>query len=369
MIAMIGGGITSLSIGWLLAKAGQPVTIFERDETGRGATWAAAGMLTPWVSPDDPAASPTFNLQMDSLALWPNFARQLEAATNIPLDYRADGRLFVVLDHEDVAGLEHHYEFNQQLGLSLEWQTGDQARKLEPHLPSSVTNAVFAPTVCCVDNRQVALALRQAFLQAGGTLREKTAVQGVWVDQNRVRGVRLANETVSAETVVLAAGAWSNQISDLPETVQLAVRPVKGQMLALQMPPDAPLVNRMVTGPVILIPRSDGRLLVGATIEEQGFDTHVTAGAIWDMLSCARQMLPAIDRLPLIETWAGLRPASADNLPVLGPTGISGLVIATGHFRHGILLAPITAQAISHYIQTGQVMDVIKPFAPTRFNN
>jgi len=214
----------------------------------------------------------------------------------------------------------------------------------------------------------VALALRDAFVQAGGTLREHTEAQGVIIEDNQVRGVRLHNERLPAETVVLAAGAWS-QITSLPQSVRPPVHPVKGQMIVVQMPPAAPLINRMVTGPIYLIPRSDGRLLIGATVEDKGFDTQVTAGAVFDMLGRARQMLPHLDDLPIVDTWAGLRPASTDEIPVLGPTNVNGLIVATGHYRHGILLAPITAQAITHYILTGQIVDVIQPFSPLRFAN
>ena len=367
MIAIIGGGISGLSIGWFLAKQGQAVTILERDEAGKGATWAAAGMLTPWIAAD-PKEKPVFQLQLTGHALWPEFAGELESTTGIKLDYRTEGRLFVVLDHEDTEGLRVRYEFNRKLGLSLDWLSGSEARRLEPNLSPTVTNAVFSPTAHWVDNRQVALALRDAFVQAGGTLREHTEAQGVIIEDNQVRGVRLHNERLPAETVVLAAGAWS-QITSLPQSVRPPVHPVKGQMIVVQMPPADPLINRMVTGPIYLIPRSDGRLLIGATVEDKGFDTQVTAGAVFDMLGRARQMLPHLDDLPIVDTWAGLRPASTDEIPILGPTNVNGLIVATGHYRHGILLAPITAQAITHYILTGQIVDVIQPFSPLRFAN
>jgi glycine oxidase len=305
---------------------------------------------------------------MDSLALWPDFARNLEAATDIKLDYRTEGRLFVVLDHENAEGLRAKYKFNRSLGLPLEWLSGDEARKLEPNLSPVVTNAVFSPTAHWVDNRQVVLALKKAFTQSGGILRENTEAFGVAIENNRVRGVRLADEVLTAETVVLAAGAWS-RITSLPESVRPPVRPVKGQMIAVQMPLNEPLVSRMVTGPIYLIPRSDGRLLIGATVENKGFDTRVTAGAVFDILDKARQMTSEIDNLPIIETWAGLRPASTDEAPILGPTSIDGLIVATGHYRHGILLAPITAQVISRHILTGQMPDIVTPFSPLRFSS
>lgn len=369
MIAIIGGGICGLSIGWYLAQEGQPVTVLERGQAGRAATWAAAGMLTPWSAPTEKDDS-KFKLQLASHALWPNFARNLEAATDINLDYRTQGRLFIILDHEDARGLKEHYQVNKKRGLPVEWLSGDEARQREPHLSPAVTDAVFTPTGHLVDNRQVALALCRAFEQAGGTLRQQTEVRQIVVKNNRVQGVRLSNgEMLPAKTVVLAAGAWSQKIAGLPADTRPPVRPVKGQMLALQMPPNQPLIKHMVTGPIYLLPRTDGRLLIGATVEEKGFDTQVMAGAIFDMLGRARQMLPAIDELPIVETWAGLRPATPDESPILGPTGIQGLIAATGHYRHGILLAPITAQAICRLVLTGKIMPEIEPFLPQRFND
>lgn len=366
MIAIIGGGINGLSIGWFLAKQGRAVTILERGEAGKAATWAAAGMLTPWsATPGEEAAFP---LQLAGHKLWPNLAQELEAATGINVDYRTEGRLFVVLDHEDVDGLRAKFNLNRDLGLPLEWLSGPEARELEPHLSPAVTDAVFSPTAHWVENRQVALALRQAFTQAGGTLCEHTEAQGIVIENNQVRGVRLNNDMLAAETVVLAAGAWS-QITSLPKSARPPVHPIKGQMVVVQMPAGPPLVNRMVTGPIYLIPRSDGRLLIGATVEDKGFDTQVTAGAVFDMLDRARQILPHLDELPIVDSWAGLRPASTDEYPIIGPTNVDGLLVATGHYRHGILLAPITAQAVTQYILTGQIMDEIAPFSPLRFAN
>jgi glycine oxidase len=321
-------------------------------------------MLCPWYVPNSTHKA-FFQLQGASHKLWPDFARNLQEATNIDIDFRTEGRLRIILDHEDVNSLRHEFEINRKLGLALEWLPGDEIRRREPHLTVAVTDGVFAPDYL-VDNRQVALALKAAFQQAGGQLRERSEVKEIIIENGRATGVRLAGEEIAADTVILAAGSWVSQIAGSLSD-QLPVRPVKGQMLALQMPPDEPLLRHMVTGPIYLIPRSDGRLLVGATVEEQDFNTQVIAGAIYDMLDRARQMLPAIDDLPIIESWAGLRPATADKLPIMGQTSVAGLFVSTGHFRHGILLAPITAQAMCNLILTRQVMDEIKPFSPKRF--
>jgi glycine oxidase len=188
------------------------------------------------------------------------------------------------------------------------------------------------------------------------------------VANDRVQGVRLADKMLMVKTVVLAAGAWSRDIDGLPDEVRPPVRPVKGQMLAVQMPRHAPLLKHVVWGPdAYLVPRLDGRLLIGATVEEQGFDMQLTAGGIFELLRGAWETLPGIYDLPIVELWAGLRPGSRDDAPILGPTRVEGLIMATGHFRNGILLAPVTAYAISHFILTGELIETVKPFTLERF--
>ncbi|SVE01650.1 uncharacterized protein METZ01_LOCUS454504, partial [marine metagenome] len=184
----------------------------------------------------------------------------------------------------------------------------------------------------------------------------------------RVNGVRTEDETLGAETVVLAAGPWSHDIGGLPENLRPPVRPLKGQMLALQMPPDGALLDHVVWGPdIYLVPRLDGRLLIGATVEEMGFDPSITAGGAMDLLRDAWETLPGIYDLPVVETWVGFRPASRDDAPILGPTALDGLVMATGHHRNGILLAPITARAVADYVLSGEVPTAIAGFDIERF--
>ncbi len=367
MVLIIGGGISGLGIGWYLARAGCPVTVLERDEAGHGATWAAAGMLAPHVEAE-PTEEKLLPLQLASHAAWAGFARELEEASGIAVDYRTEGTLVVALNRDDVERLRFQYNFQRQLGLPVEWWYGDQLRELEPHLARGVVAGIFSALDHQVDNRKAALALRAAFLRAGGVLREHTPVAEIIIEDNRAQGVRTAEGRLLAETVVLAAGAWSRGIGGLPDSVRPPVRPVKGQMLAAQMPPHSPLIQHVVWGQdVYLVPRLDGRLLIGATVEEQGFDTQLTAGGVMRLLQGARDILPEVCNLPLIELWAGLRPGSRDDAPILGLTEIQGLILATGHHRNGILLAPITAQSISHLILTGEVMEEIKPFNVERF--
>jgi glycine oxidase len=368
MIAIIGGGVCGLGIGWRLAQAGRAVTVFDRGRAGSGATWAAAGMLAPQVEAE-PSEEPLLALAMTSRDMWADFAAEVEAASDLAVDYRTEGTLVVAHDRDDVERLRHRHDFLAGLGLELEWMSGAAARDREPHLAPGVSAAVYSALDHQVDNRKLAAALREAFIRASGDLRENTPVEEVLLDGDRVNGIRTVDETLGAETVILAAGPWSHDIGGLPEDLRPPVRPLKGQMLALQMPPTEPLLSHVVWGPEIyLVPRLDGRLLIGATVEEMGFDASITAGAIMDLLRDTWETLPGIYDLPVVETWAGFRPASRDDAPILGPTTVDGLVMATGHHRNGILLAPITAHAVADYVLSGQVPDTIAGFGLGRFD-
>jgi glycine oxidase len=243
-----------------------------------------------------------------------------------------------------------------------------ECRQLEPGLHPGIRGGVLAPGDHQVDNRALVQALLAACERAGAQMVAgrvaELATQG-----DRVTGVVLAGgETLAAGTVVLAAGCWSGGLGGLADEVLPPVRPVKGQLLYLRGPADQPLCSRNVRGlEVYVVPRGDGRVVVGATVEEQGFDTRVTAGAVHDLLRAAMELLPDVAELELLETVAGLRPGSPDNAPLLGPAGPEGLVVATGHYRNGILLCPVTADAVAELLATGQVPELIAPFGPGRF--
>ena len=368
MIAIIGGGVCGLGIGWRLAQAGRAVTVFDRGRAGWGASWAAAGMLAPQVEAE-PSEEPLLALALESRDMWADFAAEVEAASGEALDYRGDGTMVVAHDRDDVERLRFRHDFLIGLGLELEWLAGAEARRREPHLAPSVSAAVFSALDHHIDSRRLAPALRAAFLGAGGDLREDTAVLEVVHGGGRVAGVRTADEMLGAETVIVAAGPWSRDIGGLPEALRPPVRPLKGQMLAVQMPRVAPLLRHVVWGPdIYLVPRSDGRLLIGATVEEMGFDASLTAGGMMDLLREAWETLPGIYDLPVVESWVGFRPASRDDAPILGPTAMDGLVMATGHHRNGILLAPITARAVADFVLSGEVPAAIVPFALDRFD-
>ncbi len=371
MIAIIGGGVCGLGIGWRLAQAGCAVTVVDRGQSGMATSWAAAGMLAPQVEAE-PSEEPLLALTLESRDLWVDFAAEVEAASGVKVDYRREGTLVVALDRDDVERLRHRYDYQTSLGLDLEWITGAEARRREPHLARGVSAAVFSALDHQVDNRRLSAALRKAYLRAGGVLREHTAVREVIHELTpsggRVTGLRLENEILQADTVIVAAGPWSRDIPGLPEALKPPVRPLKGQMLAIQMPRAAPLLDHVVWGPeMYLVPRSDGRLLIGATVEEMGFDASLTAGGMMDLLREAWEVLPGIYDLPLVESWVGFRPASRDDAPILGPTAMEGLIMATGHHRNGILLAPITARTIADTVLTGETPAAILPFSLDRF--
>jgi glycine oxidase len=366
-VAIIGGGVIGLAIGWRLAAAGCSVDLFERGAAGHGASWAAAGMLAAGIEAE-PGEAALYALNRLSQEMWPGFATEIEAASGMAVGYRDEGTVAVALTRDDAAQLRFHYEFQRSLGIELEWLSGTEARRREPCLHAGLAAAVFSPRDHQVDNRQLVTALRRVFLAVAGRLHEHAEVTAVTTAGDRVTGLRLGEALHAADVVVLAAGAWSAGIEGLPRTARPLVRPVKGQMLALRMDEAAPLLRHVVWTPkVYLVPRGDGRLIVGGTVEERGFDASLTAGGILALLEGAWRAVPGIEELAIDEMWAGFRPGSRDDAPMLGPSPLAGLVLATGHHRNGILLTPVTADAVSRYVLSGEVDDAIRPFAIGRF--
>jgi glycine oxidase len=366
-VAIIGAGVIGLAIAWRLAQRGAKVTVFDKGAAGSGASHAAAGMLAAHLEAE-PREENLVALNRESQKLWPAFAASLEAASGLAVDLRTEGTLLLALTGDDQSRLKHVLAFQKSLGLPLEWLTTAEVRQREPHLTPSISGAIFSPQDHQVDNRAVAAALREAALKAGVTLGENTPVERIVTSDNRVTGIGVAGETVSADTVILAAGAWSRGIAGLPAASLPPVRPVKGQMLALRMDPRAPLLTHVVWAPgAYLVPRKDGRLLIGATVEEKGFDPNLTAGGQLALLEATWRALPAIEELPIDEMWVGFRPGTRDDAPIIGESSVPGLVYATGHYRNGILLAPVTAAVMAACIVDGKTPDSITPFLPQRF--
>ncbi|WP_119679650.1 glycine oxidase ThiO [Indioceanicola profundi] len=367
-VAIIGGGVVGLSIGWRLAQAGCAVDIYEKGTAGAGASRAAAGMLAAGVEAE-PGEQSLLPLCRESQRRWPGFAAELEAASGMRVGLRQEGTLAVALTRDDVEHLRSTYEFQRGLGLELHWLHGAAVKEREPFLNPRTSAGVFSPADGQVDNRQVCAALILAFAKAGGRLHQRTGVQAVDIAAGRVRGVVVDGDLRPADAVVLAAGAWSRQIAGLPAGAMPPVRPVKGQMLSVRMDPANPLLRHVVWPPkCYLVPRLNGTLIVGATTEEKGWDESLTAGGVLALLEAAWRALPGIEELPIAEMWTGFRPGSRDDAPVLGPApGVDGLVLATGHHRNGILLTPVTADSIAELVLTGRTADVIAGFGMGRF--
>jgi glycine oxidase len=369
-VAIIGAGVVGLSVAWRLAARGVSVQVFDRGAAGAGASHAAAGMLAACAEAE-PGEEALVALGRESQARWPAFAAELLEVSGIDVELRPEGTLLLALTADDQARLSHQLVFQQKLGLPLQWISAAETRRREPHLAGKLAGAVFSPEDTQVDNRKLVGALRVAAEAAGASITEYRAVSAISSRGGRVDGIVLADGSkVAADVVVLAAGAWSRSIDGLDPQLRPPVRPIKGQMLALRTDPAAPLLTHVVWAPgAYLVPRRDGRLLVGATVEEKGYDSSLTAGGMLSLLEAAWRAVPAIEDLPIDEMWVGHRPGSRDDAPILGAGPIDGLIYATGHHRNGILLAPITADTIARLALDDVVDAAIRPFGIERFGS
>ena len=366
-VAIVGAGVIGLSIGWRLAAAGLDVAIFERDEAGAGATGAATGMLAA-ATELEPGGEELLALALESQRLWPAFRAALEDEAGLDLDYRDEGTLNVALGRDEVARLRFRHELQTRAGLAVKWLDGAAARALEPSLRPSVTAGVFCADDHQVDPRRLVPALRRALAARGGRLIEQVPVYSLELAGGRVAGVVTPEGLCRAATVILANGAWAGTRELTGEALTLPVRPLKGQALALRANARTGLPSHVVwTEQVHLAPKAGGRLIVGSTVEECGFDSAVTAGAVFALLEGARRALPSIEDMEIEAVWTGFRPTSDDDAPILGASGIAGLVLATGHHRNGILLAPVTAHAIHDLVTAGAMTGAASHFGLDRF--
>jgi len=366
-VVVIGAGVIGLGIAWRLAGRAT-VTVFDRGKAGSGATHAAAGMLAACCEAE-PGEEALVALGRESQARWPAFAEEIKRASGIDVELRDEGTLLLALTADDQATIAHHLEFQRRLNLPLEWLSAAATRAREPHLAGKIAGALFSPQDHQVDNRKLVRALRIAAESVGATICEDRPVKEVIVQGGRAKGIALEDGTIAAaDIVVLAAGAWSRGIGGVPPDRRPPIRPVKGQMLALRMDASAPLLSHVLWAPgVYLVPRRDGRLIVGGTVEEKGFDDTITAGGMLTLLEAAWRAIPAIEELPIDEVWVGHRPGSRDDAPILGLGPLDGLFYATGHHRNGILLAPVTADAMARLILDNIIDPAIRPFGLERF--
>ncbi len=360
---VIGGGVIGLAAAWRLAERGASVVVLERGRAGSGTSHVAAGMLAP-VAEADPYEEPLLRLGIDGAHDYPQFIAELRERAGVDPGYLQCGTLMVARDRDEAESLEREHHVRQRLGLEVLRLRPSQARALEPALAPALRGALELPDDHAIDPRMLTLALAEAVRRSGGSVQEGAEVQALELDRDAVQGVRLASgERLGGEAVVVAAGVWSGQLAGIPAEVQVPLRPVKGQILRLHDPSGPGLLTRVLRmRPTYVVPRADGRYVLGATMEERGFDTTVTAGGTFDLLRDATELLPGLSELVLDELSAGLRPGTPDNAPVIGPGLIEGLFWATGHYRHGILLAAKTAELIAEAVLGGQpVPDVVSP--------
>lgn len=356
-VIVVGAGVAGLGVAWQLAGLGERVLVLEREHAGSGASGAAAGMLAP-TSEVHFEEHALLHLGQRSLAMYPEFLQELERASGLDVDHRTHGTLVVGLDGDDTAALKHLYAYQQGLGLDVQWCTDTQARAIEPALSPNVHSAVFCATDHQVDPALLVKSLERACSQAGASILKGAGVDAITVVAERVQGVVLQDgRALRARRVLLAAGAWTRSIQGITRRAMPHIRPIRGQMIALDMGAQ-PLCEHVVRAPdAYLVPKSDGRLLVGATMEEMGFDARPTAGGQFELLRGAWETMPGVYDMPILDTWVGFRPMSLNNLPVLGPSPhVQGLWFATGHGRNGILLAAITATQVARAM-VGQPYD------------
>ena len=380
-VAVVGAGIIGLASAWRLAQRGLSVVVID-PAPGSGASGVAAGMLAP-VTEARLGEDRLLRLNLASWRRWPEFASEVTTASGRAISYREDGTLMVALDADDRAVLDDLASRHRAMGLEVEPLRGREARRLEPGLAPGVRSGLLAASERSVDPQAAVEALVTAVTGSGAALVRAAAERVVTdPDGERVAGVAVrveatgdtpaATHLVSAPTVVLAAGCRSATLPGVPDRVLPPVRPVKGQVLTLRpLPGDAP-VTRTVRGivqgaSVYLVPRDDGRVVVGATVEERGWDTRPTAGGAYELLRDALALVPGLDDAELVGTRAGLRPGSPDDLPMIGPTGLPGLIMATGHHRNGILLTPVTAEAVAAAVVGEPMPDEVAACDPRRF--
>ncbi|MDN0194748.1 glycine oxidase ThiO [Streptomyces sp. S.PNR 29] len=371
-VLVIGGGIIGLVTAWRAAQRGFATAVVD-PEPGGGAAQVAAGMLAA-VTELHYGEQTLLALNLASARRYPDFAAELTDLTGHDLGYRRSGTLAVALDADDRAHLRELHTLQRQSGLDSEWLSGRECRRLEPMLAPGVRGGLRVNDDHQVDPRRLARALVVACERAG------VIFHRVWADRltvvrDRAAGVVTADGTaLGAGQVVLAAGSLSGRLAGVPDDVLPPVRPVKGQVVRLTMPEgQPPLLSRTVRAVVrgshvYLVPRESGELVIGATTEELGWDTTVTAGGVYELLRDAHELVPGITELPLTETRAGLRPGSPDNAPLLGPAELAGLLLATGHYRNGVLLTPVTGDAMAHVLTTGELPEEARPFTPKRFS-
>jgi glycine oxidase len=363
----VGGGVIGLASAWRAAARGARVCVLEAQRPAAGATGVAAGMLAP-AGEASWGEEALLALNLESLRRWPSFAEELERASESEVGFAQRGALHVALDRDEAESLRRRYDLHRRLGIDSEWLTGGACRKLEAGLATGVRGGAHVPGEASVDPRRVAAALLGALDRDGVSVHAGTRVTTARRTDGSWRLETADGRAFSGAAVVLTAGCWSGQLDWIPPEARPPVRPVKGEIVTLRGPAEEPVCERIVASDrVYMVPRADGRLIVGATLEEKGFDTTVTAGGVHELLREAYRLIPEVAELELSETTAGLRPGTPDNAPLIGSGAIDGLLIATGHFRNGVLQAPLTADCVAALLSNEEPPIDLTPFSPQRF--
>jgi glycine oxidase len=371
-VAIVGGGLIGLSVGWRLARYGLAVAVFDAGSAGGGTSSAATGMLAA-AAEHEPGGDALLALCRESLALWPGFRDALEADAGLAIDYGTQGTLVVAVGRDETDRLRSRHALQLKAGLDARWLGASAVLDLEPGLRPNVSGGIFCPGDHQVDPLLTVAALRAAFLARGGLLIEGATVERLDLSGGAVTGVVVDGELCRASTTVVASGAAAVSGGLLPEGLHLPLRPLKGQSMALRARPlfgrNQPLpVDHVVwTSEIHIAPKADGRMIVGATMEETGFDSHLTAGGLYALLEGVRRVLPGVEEMAIDSVWAGFRPTTEDDAPALGACSVPGLAFAAGHHRNGYLLAPVTALTLETLICDGAVRGAATGFGIGRF--
>ena len=367
-VAIIGGGIIGASIAFELAAEKLRVGVFDRQEPGCEASWAAAGMLSP--APDSPRDLPLVPFAKESLRLYPNFVQAIEEISGKPCAFAREGAIELFYSTDAEAQCRARLRSLNELGIAAELISADAARRTESAISASARAALWLSEEGSVEPRLLMEALLTAARHRGIDIRANCGVTQIVREGDRCTGVIAGGEKISAAHVILAAGCFSGQIARAESLGQLGLtRPVRGQMIALRPANGAAGLRRVVRSERgYLVPRRDGRIVAGSTTEEAGFEKHVTAAGLRKIIDGAVELCPELAGAQIVETWAGLRPGTPDDLPILGPADLSGLWMATGHYRNGILLAPATAKLVREWIVRGRTTFEVDAFSPLRFS-
>ena len=361
-VAVAGGGLIGASIAFELASEGMRVAIFDAQNPGREASWASAGMISP--APESSVMASLLPISMASVQLYPEFLQRVEELSGKTVGYRKDGALDLLLNGAEQSEIDEILALHRGAGLRAEALSGPEAREIEPALTSELRAAVHRPDEASLDNRLFTEATLEAARRKGAEIFPGNGAKALWKERNTCKGLQLQEGRVEARWTVIAAGCFSACIEGV--AAYAPVTPAKGQMMALRCD-SVNLKKDLWSGHMYLVPRHDGRIIAGSTVEYEGFDRNVTVAGMKKILGGAISLVPALESARIEETWAGLRPDSPDHLPILGPTDLDGLLIATGHFRSGILLTPITARLIREWVTTQKVSENWAPFSPMRF--